>query len=261
MGSYGPTFQSTTGRLIMVSADGRPEWKSGGVTIDWSKVTAVSADTTLDDGIVVKAGDKYIRYGTIVDLVGTAEVQTIDLSGGADPTAGTWTITYTSTQFGAETTAAIAWNASANDVQAALLALDGLDPGDVVVTKSGFVYTLTFSPTLGNVTAVTTTGAGTTLTGADTVTVATGTAGVGTGLWAPADTSASDGRQTLARGESFILNETVVYSNPGSDHPAVFDGGKVFKSRLLLNETSNLNANSPTLANFLTAFPRIQLVA
>ena len=30
----------TTGVAIMLTADGSPEWKTGGVTIDWSTVTA-----------------------------------------------------------------------------------------------------------------------------------------------------------------------------------------------------------------------------
>jgi hypothetical protein len=45
-------------------------WKAGGVTFDWDTVTAVSgSDVTLVDGTVIKIGDKYIRYGTIVTRI------------------------------------------------------------------------------------------------------------------------------------------------------------------------------------------------
>jgi hypothetical protein len=253
--TYGrKTGLGTTGNPIEVIADGRTDgFKAGGVTVDWSLITAVAAETTLSDGTVVAIGDKYIRYGTILDLVGTAEVQAIDLSAGDDPTAGTWTITYSG-----QTTSALAWNASAAAVQAALEALSNIDVGDVVVTKSGFVYTLTFAGSLGNVAAVTI-GSGS-LTGATSVTVTTSTAGAGTGLYGPADTSASDGRQTLARGESFIVNRTVKESELGSAHVPCFDRGTIFKNRLVVNEQVG-GVNAPTYANFLTAFPGIQINA
>jgi hypothetical protein len=149
--TYGQNTIATLGRRLQVSADGVPRWKAGGVTVDWSTVTAVSVDTTLPDDTVVKAGDKYIRYGTVLTQI----------------TAG--------------------------------------------------------------------------------------------GKYGPADTGASDGRQTVdgtVRGKSFILNETVVYSEPGSDHPAVFDGGRVFKGRLVYG-----GAGQPTEANLETMFPGITFVA
>lgn len=64
------------------------------------------------------------------------EVQSITISGA--PTGGTFTLT-----FNGETTAAIAYNASAAAVQAALEALGLIDPGDVAVTGSG-PYAVTF---------------------------------------------------------------------------------------------------------------------
>lgn len=53
------------------------------------------------------------------------EIQTIDV----DATGGTFTLTFTG-----QTTAAIAWNAAASDIEAALVALSNIAPGDVVVT-------------------------------------------------------------------------------------------------------------------------------
>jgi hypothetical protein len=52
-----------------VSADGSPTYKAGGVTIDWSLVTAASGDVTLGDGSVIKDGQKYLRYGQIITMV------------------------------------------------------------------------------------------------------------------------------------------------------------------------------------------------
>jgi len=151
MPTYGQTTSATLGRAVRASADGDPRWKAAGITLDWTTVTAVSVDTTLSDGTVVKAGDKYIRYGTVLSQI----------------------------------------------------------------TASG--------------------------------------------KYGPADTSVSDGRQLVdatVRGRSFILDETVVYSEPGSDHPAVFDGGRVFKGRIVYG-----GANQPTEANIETMFPAITFVA
>jgi hypothetical protein len=149
--TWGPRTLDTGGRGIQVSADGVPRWKAGGITIDWSTVTAVTEDTTLDDGTVVKNGDKYLRYGEVLSQI----------------TAG--------------------------------------------------------------------------------------------GKYGPARTNVSDGRETVTnavRGRAFILNETVVMSQPTSDHPAVFDGGRVFKGRLVMN-----GANQVTEANIETMFPDITFVA
>lgn len=151
MPSFGTSTIQTLGRRIQVSADGVPRWKAGGITLDWSTVTAVTEDTTLDDGTIVKNGDKYLRYGTVLTQI----------------TAG--------------------------------------------------------------------------------------------GKYGECLTNLSDGRETVTnavRGRAFILNETVVYSQPGSDHPAVFDGGRVFKGRLKMN-----GSNQPTEANIETMFPDITFVA
>jgi hypothetical protein len=124
---------------------------------------------------------------------GTAEIQTITVNA----TGGTFTIT----AFG-ETTAAIAWNASAQAVQDALTLLPGIQPGDVVVS-GGIGGTNPFSLLWGgqyadqDVPAVTTTPS---LTGGtSTAAVATGTAG--------GATPATDGRQVFA---GFLFEEVKV---------------------------------------------------
>lgn len=81
------------------------------------------------------------------------EVQSVSLTGG--PTGGTFTLTYSG-----QTTAAIAYNANAAAVQAALEALSNIDPGDVVCSGGplpGAAVLVTFQGQLAatNVSAMT----------------------------------------------------------------------------------------------------------
>lgn len=134
-------------------------------------VAAFSAVTHYPDGYipsgqpVAKVGTLYVPY-----LAGANEVQTINLGAA---TAGTVAIT-----FDGETTAAIAYNATAAATQAALEALSNVDAGDIVVTGGPLpgTVTLTFGGQYAglNVAQVTVTPTG--LTGG-TVTVSTAAAG------------------------------------------------------------------------------------
>ncbi len=110
--------------------------------------------------------------GTAKWVSGTNEVWTVTI----DAEGGTFTTTYA-----AQTTAAVAYDASAATYQAALEALSTIEVGDITVTKSGDVFTISTKATLGgaNLTAPTTTA--TLLTGgAGTATVATLTGGAAT---------------------------------------------------------------------------------
>lgn len=139
MSGFGRVVQESTGRPVQVSADGRPDWKAGGVTIDWSAVDAVEDDPLeLDDETIVAVGDKYLRYGTVLN----------------------------------------------HDAA--------------------------------------------------------------TGKYKPTDAP--------QRGECYIVNETVVLSELGSDHPAVIEGGLVWRSRLLVG-----GVGQPTLDDVLTAMPSLRL--
>lgn len=97
------------------------------------------------------------------------EVQTATVTGG--PTGGTFTLTYDG-----QTTAPIAYNADAAAVEAALVALSNISPGDVTVTgNAGGPYTVTFGGSKYgvNVSQITASGAG--LTGGTTPSVTTAT--------------------------------------------------------------------------------------
>lgn len=143
--------------------------------------SAFTKVTHYPDG-VLKSGTVLARFtsGANVNLYGpyggrASEAQTATITGG--PTGGTFTLT-----LNGETTAAIAYNATADAVRAALEALPSVQAGDVVVTGSaGGPYTITFAGAYAgaNVPAVTATPS---LTGGSTpgVTMATPTPGGGT---------------------------------------------------------------------------------
>lgn len=166
-------------------------YKTNSHTLAASTVTARTIDGFL--------GQKVIQPGTVLAKItvgsetgkvgpfqasGTNEVQTVTITG--SPTGGTFTLT-----FDGQTTAAIAHNATAATVRAALEALSNIPTGDVTVTGSaGGPYTVTFVGSLGgkNQPAMTATAS---LTGGSgpAVAIATQTPGVA---------GATDGRQTAA---------------------------------------------------------------
>ena len=91
MSSYGQQRLERVGKSIQLTADGAPKAKAGGITILWAAVAAASADFAVrptgetssggsgyyeqnpsDD--YVYAGDKFLRYGTIMcKIVGGAQ--------------------------------------------------------------------------------------------------------------------------------------------------------------------------------------------
>lgn len=140
-------------------------------------------------GAVVWSGDYefYTRFNALMTLLyaalgdktvkspgGTSEVTSLSITG--SPTGGTFTITWS-----AETTAAIPYNATAAQVQAALEALSNIAPGDIEVTGGplpGTAITITWMGSLlGNVAAPTTTDS---LTGGTSPATVIGTTTAGT---------------------------------------------------------------------------------
>ncbi len=262
--TYGRKVLSKTGRDVMVLADLQDaQFKVGGVTVDWSLFSAAGADTTLPDQTPIKSGEKYIRFGQILCKVTQAEVQTVDLSGDDDPTGGTFSLTVLG-----ETLTGLAWNISAADLQTAIRAINHPYASRVTVSKSSFVYTVTFPTDANNVAAITGDTTGLTGGGGDTfaITVNTTTQGPTStgGEYGPYDPSATDGRQTLSRGNCFVCNRTVKQDgfaasiNTGcSDHPQVFDGGTAWKDRILMTTGTHSLAAGPTVSEFEAAFPRV----
>lgn len=69
MSTFGRTLLPglNTGRIAQVTSDGNPEFKTGGLTVDWSTVAPVAgAPVTLTDEVVVPVGDSYLRYGQVL---------------------------------------------------------------------------------------------------------------------------------------------------------------------------------------------------
>jgi len=149
-----------------VSADGRPNYKQGGVTIDWTTVQSNggsgTSTTTLGDGSIVYDNLVYLRYGQVLTMISA------------------------------------------------------------------------------------------------------------TGKYGPYDSGATDGRQTLTRGQCYILDQTVTQYATGvgpnsvqqDQIGGVFDDGVVYFGRLLQSGTNtSTKALGPTLANLNTAFPALKYTA
>ncbi len=115
--------------------------------------------------LLSKVGDYYIPFDA------ANEVQTVTIGGGAS--GGTFTLS-----FGGETTAAIAFGATAAAVQTALEALSNVEVGDIVVSGSaGGPYTLTFGGQYTGINVPQLTSTSSLTGGTPTITHATTTAG------------------------------------------------------------------------------------
>lgn len=255
-----------------VSADGNPKYKSGGITIDLTTIPAASSSAvTLPDGSVIAANTQYLRYGQVMTKLGVAEVQTVEFTGG--PAAGAATLTLPAAgNDPAQSTAAIPYDASALVFQQALQALTRIGANGVTTARSGngssgapYIYTNTFNRSLGNLPQLTSTH---TFTAGNSTTHGTSTAGSGGGKFGPYDPGATDGRQSLIRGDCFILDETYLPSPSGLTLPAandiiggVLDGGEVWLDRIVQIGSGIASiGNGPTLANLNTAFPSLTYV-
>ncbi len=260
----GPTLLPTR-----VSFDGMPRYKAAGVTLDPTLFpAAASSPTTLQDSSIIPAGIQYLRFGQVCCKVTTPQVSTVTIGG--TPTGGTFLINVTA-QGSLQATAAIPFNATTAAVQSALQALGNVGTNNVTVGgTAGSQYTVTFTGTVG---VPVITADGTNLTGGTSPSAsasllpASGTL-ANTGKFGPFDPNATDGRQTLTRGESFVLDETFVYQPFGTILPGpneirggFIDGGAIWLQRVLqCGAGAPSLATGPTLAAFLAAFPSFQIV-
>lgn len=211
---------------------GGPSWAAefpvdvAPITLDADLVLAAFPSGLIPSGTVlglVTATKRHGPYGGTTD-----EVQTVTITGA--PTGGTFTLTYSG-----QTTAAIAYNATAATVQSALEALSNIAPGDVVVTGSaGGPWTVTFAGTLAdtNVAQLTSSGAG--LTGGTSPAVAHATTTAG-----GAD-AVSDGRE-VAKGH--LLEDRIVRAGMHVD-AALYYKGRIFEDRLPAGTLLDANAKA-----------------
>jgi hypothetical protein len=259
---YGRNVFGQTGVPIEVAASGPPEWMPIGPTIAWATVAAVGSDTVTSpaEGLTVKSGQKYLRYGQVLCRISNAQVFTVTETG--TPTGGTFTLTGTRPDTGAFVeTAAIAQAATAAAVQSALqLAFTGIPV--TVSGSAGGPYTVTSQ--IGGLALGTNA-----LTGGTTPTVTSvvATASGDSGKYGPYDPAASDGRQTLTPGQCCILNTTTLqngilgtFSQMATDHPGAIVGGAAWLNRILATSGTHTLAAGPTHAELRAAFPRLTFV-
>lgn len=272
--NYGVQSINKTGYAVRVSADGHPSWKIGGITLDANVLptNGTGSDLILTlDQTAVKNGNAYLLLGTVMCRITTGEIDVFTNNG--SPTGGTFTISVAAGGT-TQTTTALAFNAAAaTTVQTAIQALSNVGAGNATVTGSaGGPYTITYASSLGT---VVTTGSGASLTGGTAPlapTITSNLAGGQTGAFGPYLSSATDGRQSLNRGDCYILDETWLdypapaFGQSGTAHPAVFDGGAIDINKIVLSGgqgTNSLPAGypaGPSLSAFLTAFPAIRPV-
>jgi hypothetical protein len=266
-----PTFgrqlvQQTTGIPIQVTADGNPDWKVAGITIDWSLIAAVGSDTVSPEGFTVKSGQKWLRYGQVMAKVTTAMAQTITVTG--IPTGGSFNIQGTRPDTNFTTVQTVPFNSSVAGTQALMDAIFGV--GNTLVSGAGAlpgnVQTVTFQGVLATVIVPLLAVTANNLTGGASPAAATAiTAGANTGKYGPYDPGASDGRQTLLAGNCGILNESVVqtgvvglFTTQPTDNPGIIQGGRVWKARIIQSGVAAASlAAGPTFNNLMLAIPRL----
>lgn len=88
------------------------------------------------------------------------------------------------------------------------------------------------------------------------------TSGASAGKYAPADTTATDGRQTLTRGDVGLMDDVMIQHQAGifnmvinTEITGLIIGGLVWRQRIKASGTGN----TPTLANLLVALPLLEL--
>jgi hypothetical protein len=271
IGRYDLMGGASTGIPLPVTYDGLPEWHTS-ITIGWDLVAAVAgADVvTPAEGMTVPIGSKYLRYGQVITQVTTAFAQTITVTG--VPTGGTFALNVANPKTGETGIITLAFNSSVADTQTALRAFFGAT--GVTVTGAGAlpanVQTATFGGLLADTIIPLFTLAENGLTGgtAPTATFAAVTTANAhrSGVWGPYSNAASDGRQTLARGRVAILNTTILEaSRLGLGAPwgqntkqlGAITGGKVWRPRVLANDSAGSLAAGPLWSDLLAAMPRL----
>jgi hypothetical protein len=162
--AYNANAATTKAALEALSTVGTDDITVGGQPLNTTGATTFTFAAEIGDAPMLS-----------VDLSScgvTAEVQTLTSD---DATEGTFTLSY-----GGDTTTDLAYNASTADIQAALLALDSLETGDVVVSGTTLAATgttvFTFRASLGDVAMLTIDISD--LTGPETATFAETTKGV-----------------------------------------------------------------------------------
>lgn len=154
------------------------------------------------------------------EFIGNGKVHRVDLSGGADPTGGTWVLNI----LGASLTG-LAWNIAAATLQTAIRAILVTGASTVTVIKSGFQYTITYPEKAGDVTTPTVDDSGLTNAGTQTTTITTVTNWNATATVYTDGSAFSNGHRARSTTSGYVYDRTggawVVTSNPTGAAPDV----------------------------------------
>lgn len=279
--TFGRNVIGSTGRDVQVIADlADIEWKSGGVTIDWGTVGGgqLQIETATVLGTVTGSGNATVVV-TAAGMTGSPITLSVAVLNGDTPAVVAGKIR-TAMAANANIAAWFSIGGSGADIVLTRIAAAANDATMNISidngTSTGLTTAATSTNTLGGTAQVAA------QTFPDDTVLAAGQKGLRygqiltritsvvlgskVGYYGPYDPAATDGRQTLARGECFILNRTVLQNNPiglnvhNPDNPAVFDGGRAWKARILMTTGAHSLAAGPTVAEFETAFPDITYV-
>jgi len=167
-------------------------------------VTVTEADSSLlengsfdsEEDVANAPDDWIVGVGTIGTTLKMTDYEVQELVVTGPPTAGTYLINWTNQASKVQTTAPLAYNATGDDVQAALRLLEGLE--EVVVTTTGttplFTHSLEFTGVAGNLSQITVTNS----TTGGTYTPGTTTAGTTYAMSGKALELDSDGAELTA---------------------------------------------------------------
>jgi hypothetical protein len=221
--------------------------------------------TTYSISLPTPLANPYLYSNTPVFTIGVGSLTggSATISGSTisvTATGGTFTITLT-IGANAQTTSALAYNASLATVAAAIQGLSNVGTTTVSGT-AGSSYVITLPASLGNANFIAN---GTTLVGAGQPPYAAfsvfATEG---GMVGPYDPNATDGRQNLVAGSVGILNETIVQgglfgiTTINTTQTGWIEGGHVYMQRVIQAGTGSASlAAGPTLASLLAVLPRI----
>ena len=257
----------TSGDLRSVIAGDDAQWRTAGVTIDWSTISALGSDTILPDGTFVKAGMKVLNMGQVLARIGAGAATIVTIAGA--PTGGAFQLSVQA-QGTVQTTSLLAFNASATSVQTALQGLSNVGTGLTCTGAAGGPFTIAAAAGYGPV-GITADGSQLTVPAgapAATATAVPTAATSGYGYFGPFDPAAVDGRAALARGECGIVPSTIVQGGViglnlvDTDHRGLLVGGRVYINRVIQcgGGTASLAAG-PALAALLAAMPTLTPVA
>lgn len=225
----------------LASAKGTDTMRTVTVELDYFDFATIFTTKIIPAGTVLGKHTVSNKYGPYDGgATGVNEVQTVTITG--TPAGGSFTLTYNG-----QTTAAIAFDATATAVDAALEALSNIDAGEVTVTGGpgpGTAFTVTFTGDLGgtNVNAMTATGS---FTGGTSPAVAVTTA-------TPGVAGASDGRDVAV---GFLFETIDVSRLEGTDPTgervvAMLIEGFINESKLPTNHGLDSNAKTDLASYF-----------